>query len=97
MDASFKGKFIVLDGPDGCGKSTQARLLAEWVRESGIEVVSFRDPGTTEIGEEIRHILLNPANAAMGTATDSPTPACFHRGRYSSFGWLSWFPQPSLI
>jgi dTMP kinase len=67
---NLRGKFIVLDGPDGCGKSTQCRLLAEWVKKQGIEVETFRDPGTTEIGEEIRKILLNPQNTAMGTRTE---------------------------
>ncbi len=70
LGAEFAGKFIVLDGPDGCGKSTQARLLAEWVQSKGVKAASFRDPGTTRIGEEIRHILLNPANVAMSTATE---------------------------
>lgn len=59
------GKFIVLDGPDGCGKSTQSRRVAEWIAARGIEVVSYRDPGTTLIGEKIRDILLDPCHTAM--------------------------------
>jgi dTMP kinase len=59
------GKFDVLDGPDGCGKSTQSRLLAEWLSARGVEVVSYRDPGTTDIGEKIRQILLDPSHTAM--------------------------------
>ncbi|HDS84013.1 MAG TPA: dTMP kinase [Phycisphaerales bacterium] len=59
------GQFIVLDGPDGCGKSTQTRLLAEWITGQGWEVVSYRDPGTTAIGEKIREILLDPSHTAM--------------------------------
>lgn len=59
------GKFIVLDGPDGCGKSTQARLICEWLAERGVEAVSYRDPGTTVIGEKIREILLDPCHTAM--------------------------------
>jgi dTMP kinase len=66
----FAGKFIVLDGPDGCGKSTQARLLAQRLRSQGIEVVELRDPGATAIGEKIRAILLNPEHAAMCTRTE---------------------------
>jgi dTMP kinase len=58
--SDFKGKFIVLDGPDGCGKTTQTRLLADWINAGGTEVVSFRDPGTTLAGEAIRDILLGP-------------------------------------
>lgn len=66
MNSSLKGKFIVLDGPDGCGKSTQVRMLAERIAREGIDVVSYRDPGTTVIGEKIRAILLDPAHEGMG-------------------------------
>lgn len=54
----FEGRFIVLDGPDGCGKTTQANLLAQWVEANGAVVAGFRDPGTTAAGEAIREILL---------------------------------------
>jgi dTMP kinase len=66
----FLGKFIVLDGPDGCGKTTQAKLLAEWLQEQGVPTGMFRDPGGTAIGEKIRQLLLNPDHIAMGTATE---------------------------
>lgn len=59
---SAAGKFIVLDGPDGCGKSTQVKLLAEKIESTGINVESFRDPGTTNVGESIRRILLDPSS-----------------------------------
>ena len=64
------GKFIVLDGPDGCGKSSQTRLLADWLTANGADVVSFRDPGTTAIGEKIRKILLDTANEGMCVRTE---------------------------
>ncbi len=70
MKSNFSGKFIVLDGPDGCGKSTQCALLAQWLKENGVEVASFRDPGDTAIGEKIRQILLNPEHIAMSTAAE---------------------------
>jgi len=66
----FAGKFIVLDGPDGCGKSTQCELLARWLRDNGAEVELSRDPGGTDIGEKIRGILLNPEHIAMSTASE---------------------------
>jgi dTMP kinase len=66
----FSGKFIVLDGPDGCGKTTQTELLAEWLKGKGADVVTFREPGGTAIGEKIRQILLNPNHIAMDTATE---------------------------
>lgn len=59
------GLFIVLDGTEGCGKSTQARLLEERIAGTGRHVLLVRDPGTTRIGEQIRSILLNPYHAEM--------------------------------
>ena len=66
MNEILTGKFLVLDGPDGCGKSTQTRLLSEWIAEQGVDVVSYRDPGTTLVGEKIRDILLDVAHDGMG-------------------------------
>ncbi|MBW7988523.1 MAG: dTMP kinase [Planctomycetes bacterium] len=66
----FSGKFIVLDGPDGCGKSTHSKLLIQWLKEQGVSTIGFRDPGNTDIGEKIRHILLNPEYDAMDTRTE---------------------------
>ena len=70
MKDKFSGKFIVLDGPDGCGKSTQTQLLAEWLQKQDVPAVSFRDPGDTAIGEKIRQILLSPEYNAMSTRTE---------------------------
>ena len=53
------GVFISLDGVDGAGKSTQCRLLADWLRARGQTVVLCHDPGGTELGQELRGILLN--------------------------------------
>jgi len=51
--------FITLDGGDGCGKSTQVRLLAEKLQSQGHQVVCCRDPGSTPLGDAVRNILLN--------------------------------------
>ncbi len=64
------GKFIALDGPDGCGKTTQVKLLVDWLTKQGVDTVSFREPGATAIGEKIRQILLNPEHIAMTTAAE---------------------------
>ena len=64
------GRFIVLDGPDGCGKSTQVRRLCQWLTGQGVAVDSFRDPGDTAIGEKIRQLLLSPEHGQMGTMTE---------------------------
>jgi dTMP kinase len=50
--------FITLDGIDGTGKSTQCRLLAEWLAGQGVEAVTCADPGGTPLGDELRAILL---------------------------------------
>ncbi len=52
-------RFIVLDGMDGAGKSSQLGMLAEWLRATGREVVTCRDPGSTPVGDAIRAILLD--------------------------------------
>jgi dTMP kinase len=70
LKKKFSGKFIVLDGPDGCGKTTQTKLLIQWLGEQAVSTETFRDPGDTTIGEKIRQILLNPEHIAMSTATE---------------------------
>ena len=51
--------FISFVGPDGSGKTTQAGLLTDWLREEGMEVVSTREPGGTPLGEAIRDVVLH--------------------------------------
>jgi dTMP kinase len=51
--------FVTFEGPDGSGKTTQAGLLASWLRERGDEVVATREPGGTPLGEAIRDLVLH--------------------------------------
>lgn len=62
---SLAGKFVVFDGPDGSGKSTQFRRFADLARSAGIAVCEVREPGGTPVGERIRQILLDPIHAEM--------------------------------
>ena len=59
MTEKKKGLFITFEGADGCGKTTQLNLLAEFLRKKGFEVVITREPGGKGLGEKIRDILLN--------------------------------------
>ena len=54
-----KGLFITFEGADGCGKTTQMNLLAQYLREKGFDVVVTREPGGKGLGEKLREILLN--------------------------------------
>jgi dTMP kinase len=62
----LRGKFVVLDGGEGCGKSTQTELLRQVVESAGVPVLAVRDPGATRVGEQIRQILLNPEHTELG-------------------------------
>jgi dTMP kinase len=62
--------FVSLEGPDGVGKTTQAALLAERLRATGLEVVQCREPGGTELGERVRAVLLDP-QVTMGDRAEA--------------------------
>ena len=51
--------FLSIDGGDGSGKSTQVELLCQWLHEQGRKVVACRDPGSTQLGEAVRNLLLD--------------------------------------
>jgi len=62
---SLAAKFIVFDGPDGSGKSTQFKRFVAHCRQRDVSVCEVREPGGTSIGEQIRTVLLDPANTDM--------------------------------
>lgn len=64
----YKGKFIVFEGPDRCGKSTQANMLNKYLSARGLDVVITREPGGDSVSEEIRRILLDPTNTVSPIA-----------------------------
>jgi dTMP kinase len=62
--------FITLEGPDGCGKSTQVRLLADHLRTSGLDVLQTREPGGTAISDQVRQVLTDLSNTPMHPRTE---------------------------
>jgi len=64
------GRFITFEGMDGCGKTTQLRILAKALRDGGQAVVETIEPGGTEIGQQIRRILLDPASSSLFPRTE---------------------------
>lgn len=64
------GIFITFEGIEGCGKSTQVRLLSETLKGKGISFIVTREPGGTSIGSKIREIVLNPDHNGMAAETE---------------------------
>ena len=71
MYTSNKGLFVSFEGIDGCGKSTQVKLLTERLKSEGEKVQLVREPGGLNISEQIRTILLDPDNISMTSETEA--------------------------
>lgn len=66
----MRGQFIVFEGPDGSGKTTQIQLLKEYLDDLGYECLFTREPGGTRISEGIRELILNPDYTEMSAVTE---------------------------
>lgn len=66
----MSGFFITLEGPDGCGKSTQIAPLADYLRSKGRSVFTTREPGGTAISDQVRQILMAMKNTSMHPRTE---------------------------
>lgn len=66
----MKGKFITIEGCDGSGKSTQKKLLIEYLKSRNFDVVDTREPGGTERAEKIRELILDKSLAGMSGVTE---------------------------
>jgi len=64
------GRFIVLDGPEGAGKTTQVDRLVQRLREGGRQATAVRDPGSTPVSERIREVLLDASLPEMDARTE---------------------------
>jgi dTMP kinase len=65
------GVFIALEGGEGAGKTTQARLLAIWLRDQGYDVITTREPGATKIGMRLRAVLLDTAHTGLSARAET--------------------------
>lgn len=63
--------FVSFEGCEGVGKSTQLKLLKDYLEATGQHAVYVREPGSTEISEQIRKVILNPQNTAMTDMTEA--------------------------
>ena len=66
-----RGLFITLEGIEGCGKSTQCKLLGEYLRSQGYVTVETREPGGTPLAEQIRSVMLNRADEPVAAETEA--------------------------
>lgn len=69
--ADYSGAFIAIEGGDGAGKSTQARLLAGRLRDAGREVVLTYEPGDTRIGPDVRRLVLDVASEGLDARAEA--------------------------
>jgi dTMP kinase len=67
---SNRGRFVVLEGVEGAGKSTQARMLGDWLEACGIPFTLTREPGGTEVGEAIRHVVQDRPELSVPPETE---------------------------
>ena len=65
-----RGKFVTFEGVDGTGKTTQSQLLGQSLKDDGIDVLLLREPGGTDISEQIRNILLDASQSNMTAETE---------------------------
>ena len=65
-----KGLLLTLEGPEGCGKSTQSKLLAEYLAGLGYKCIQTREPGGTLLGEEIRQLLLDSGELRISSLSE---------------------------
>jgi dTMP kinase len=69
--APRRGMLIAFEGGEGAGKTTQARLLAIWLREQGYDVVATQEPGATKVGMRLRALLLDTAHTGMSPRAET--------------------------
>jgi dTMP kinase len=66
----MNGRLVVFEGVEGCGKTTQVKRSQDWLRAQGMTAIVTREPGGTDLGQEIRRLLLTPTPEAMQDRTE---------------------------
>ena len=69
--AARRGLLIAFEGGEGAGKTTQARLLAIWLREQGYDVIATHEPGATKVGMRLRALLLDTAHTGLSARAET--------------------------
>lgn len=92
----MRGIFIVLEGPDGSGKSTMANMIGEYYKEKGRDIVFTREPGGTPISEKIRDIILDNNNIEMSYTTEALLYAAA-RAQHVSEKIVPWLEQGKVV
>ena len=71
LKSEGRGRFITLEGGEGAGKSTQIKLLADFIRSLGLECVVTREPGGSPVAEQLREVILSGVAASLGPAAEA--------------------------
>lgn len=81
--------FVTIEGPEGSGKTSAMRIVKEKLENVGYSVVTTREPGGTEIGEQIRNVILDPKNTEMDSRTEALLYAASRRQHLIEKIWPS--------
>lgn len=92
----MRGIFIVLEGPDGSGKSTMAKKIGEYFSEKGREIEFTREPGGTKISEKVRELILDNNNTEMNYRTEALLYAAA-RAQLVSEKIVPWLEQGKIV
>lgn len=92
----MRGIFIVLEGPDGSGKSTMAKKIGEYFSQQGREIEFTREPGGTKISEEIRELILDNNNTEMNYRTEALLYAAA-RAQLVTEKIIPWLEQGKIV
>ena len=77
----MKGRFITFEGGEGTGKSTQIKLLSDYLKQKGKNIITTKEPGGTPLGQELRQMLITGDKDKMDAVTEALSPVRHGRDR----------------